>query len=151
MANTLSAPTLSKGARSAWVSVLQQMLVNIGIPLPKYGVDGDFGDETRNAVIQFQDIIGLASDGVVGDLTWSYLYQVQSGDAKTVIQAKANNVKSTTPTLPAPGTVEGKVPPSPQLGGVLEKVDWKTVAVVGGATLLVLTLLFPQKKSRRKK
>ena len=37
--------------------------------LPKYGIDGDYGSETLNAVKAFQRAHGLESDGVVGKLT----------------------------------------------------------------------------------
>ena len=41
--------------------------------LPKYGVDGDFGNETLEAVKQFQKDWGLTADGVVGEKTWAML------------------------------------------------------------------------------
>jgi peptidoglycan hydrolase-like protein with peptidoglycan-binding domain len=33
-------------------------------------IDGDFGDMTHNATIEYQKASGLDADGVVGDLTW---------------------------------------------------------------------------------
>ena len=38
------------------------------------GVDGSFGNNTKNAVIAFQNKEGLSADGVVGANTWSGLY-----------------------------------------------------------------------------
>lgn len=38
-------------------------------PLPEYGVDGEFGSETRRAVVRFQESVGFADeevDGVIG-------------------------------------------------------------------------------------
>ena len=46
--------------------------------IPKiYPVDGVFGRETENAVIEFQRIFNLATDGIVGNDTWykiEYIY-----------------------------------------------------------------------------
>ena len=47
-------PTLQKGSRGAQVKLLQQNLLSLGYKLPRYGADGDYGDETRSAVIAFQ-------------------------------------------------------------------------------------------------
>ena len=47
-------PTLRKGSRGAQVKLLQQNLLSLGYKLPRYGADGDYGDETRSAVIAFQ-------------------------------------------------------------------------------------------------
>lgn len=45
--------------------------------LSKHGhhitTDGDFGEKTRNAVLQFQAANGLKADGVIGDKTWKAL------------------------------------------------------------------------------
>ena len=54
------------------VTKLQQALVNIGIQLPKFGIDGKYNDETRNAVIEFQQKAGMSEqewDGIVGRKT----------------------------------------------------------------------------------
>ncbi|MEU6972223.1 peptidoglycan-binding domain-containing protein [Kitasatospora aureofaciens] len=36
-------------------------------------IDGDFGPQTQNAVIDFQKCVGLKPDGIVGPNTWSQL------------------------------------------------------------------------------
>ena len=54
------------------VTKLQQALVNVGIQLPKFGIDGKYGNETRNAVIEFQQKSGMSEqewDGIVGRKT----------------------------------------------------------------------------------
>jgi hypothetical protein len=54
------------------VTKLQQALVNVGIQLPEFGVDGKYGDETRKAVIEFQQKAGMSErewDGIVGRKT----------------------------------------------------------------------------------
>ncbi|SNT39757.1 Putative peptidoglycan binding domain-containing protein [Bacillus sp. OK838] len=63
-------PTLRKGSRSSYVRDLQQSLKDV-----KYivGVDGIFGTQTQNVVREFQVDHNLASDGIVGPLTWAAL------------------------------------------------------------------------------
>ena len=72
---TIDGATLTKGAQGETVVTLQQRLIAHGLQLPKYGVDGDFGNETLIAVKQFQGLNGLKVDGIVGAATWSALLQ----------------------------------------------------------------------------
>lgn len=69
-------PTLRKGDKGPYVTLLQTMLLNHWYYLPKYGADGDFGNETLAAVKQFQQDWDLQVDGIVGPETWSYLKSV---------------------------------------------------------------------------
>lgn len=41
--------------------------------LPQFGADGDFGGETLQAVLNFQESHGLTVDGIVGPQTWGTL------------------------------------------------------------------------------
>lgn len=66
---TLKSSTLRKGDSGAKVVELQKLLMKHGYALPKYGADGDFGEETRQAVMAFQSIKGLVVDGLVGAKT----------------------------------------------------------------------------------
>ena len=66
-------PKLKKGDKGDAVRYLQTILLNLGYSLPKYGADGDFGNETLKAVKAFQKDWGLAEDGVVGEKTWERL------------------------------------------------------------------------------
>ena len=70
---TVKLPTLRKGSRGSYVTLLQTQLLNRGYKLPKYGADGSLGDETVAAVKQFQQDWGLTADGIVGEKTWSML------------------------------------------------------------------------------
>ena len=54
------------GRKGPEVRRIQQLLVDLGISLPKFFVDGDFKTETRNAVKEFQKRKGLVDDGRVG-------------------------------------------------------------------------------------
>jgi N-acetylmuramoyl-L-alanine amidase len=73
--NSLRLP-LKMGDRGPFVKEVQEDLIRAGFPLPKYGVDGIFGVETRNAVIAFQKRYGLRIDGLVGRETLTKLEEV---------------------------------------------------------------------------
>ena len=47
------------------------------------GLDGIFGSQTRNAVIQYQRSRGLAADGIVGCNTWRSLQENVVGTGRT--------------------------------------------------------------------
>lgn len=65
--------TLRMGDRGERVKQLQRDLMRLGYPLERYGADGIFGEETRNAVIQFQKDHGLLVDGIVGPQTLDWI------------------------------------------------------------------------------
>lgn len=66
-------PVLKRGSKGTYVRQLQQLLLDRGYKLPKYGADGDFGSETEAAVKQFQRDWGLTVDGIVGPQTLKML------------------------------------------------------------------------------
>ena len=68
-----SSTTLRKGSKGTAVTELQKLLMKHGYTLPNYGADGDFGNETLNAVKAFQEANGLEVDGAVGPITWAAL------------------------------------------------------------------------------
>lgn len=51
----------SKGDQGPTVEYWQRMLLEAGEKLPKFGADGDFGDETQNAVNSFREKQGWGS------------------------------------------------------------------------------------------
>lgn len=52
------------------VTELQNSLLELGYPLPQWGADGDYGQETTNAVIAFQTDFGYSVvDGIAGPET----------------------------------------------------------------------------------
>ncbi|SHJ35543.1 Peptidoglycan-binding (PGRP) domain of peptidoglycan hydrolases-containing protein [Tessaracoccus bendigoensis DSM 12906] len=63
-------PKLQVGASGDAVTALQRLLVARGYTV---AVDGDFGNQTRDAVKSFQSDRGLVVDGVVGSQTWPAL------------------------------------------------------------------------------
>lgn len=66
-------PTIKLGSTGEAVKRLQNLLISRGYSLPKYGADGDFGKETKDAVERFQKIAELTVDGIVGKKTWAAL------------------------------------------------------------------------------
>jgi len=93
--------TLSRGSKNREeVRLLQSSLLKLGYKLPKYGVDGDFGTETYDAVIKFQKDNRLEVDGIVGPKTWEKIdsllkkapeetiYTVKKGDSLSKIARK---------------------------------------------------------------
>ena len=66
-------PVLRRGASGTHVVVLQRALMTAGFPLPRWGADGSFGDETLTAVRDFQRQHAHPVDGIVGPITWRAL------------------------------------------------------------------------------
>lgn len=81
---------VSYGSQGADVKKLQELLNSKGA---KLSVDGIFGNQTQQAVKNYQKANGLAVDGIVGNNTWGALTKAQT---------------TTAPTTPAP--TETKTP-----------------------------------------
>ena len=69
----VSKPTLRKGSKGEYVTLLQTQLIQMGYDLSPYGADGSFGNKTLEAVKAYQRDNGLEPDGVVGPRTWAAL------------------------------------------------------------------------------
>jgi peptidoglycan hydrolase-like protein with peptidoglycan-binding domain len=68
-ASAAAHPSLRVGSHGSQVLALQQRLTSLGYWLG--GLDGAFGDLTRQAVVAIQKVAGLSRDGICGPLTWS--------------------------------------------------------------------------------
>lgn len=75
--------TLRIGASGPLVGVLQATLNNMGYY--KGELDSAFGNQTRRAVVLFQQNAGLYADGVVGNSTWRALMPSLSGYTINII------------------------------------------------------------------
>ena len=64
-----SSSCLGKGDNGPEVEQLQKNLIKLGYSCGSWGADGDFGNDTKKAVIKFQKEHGLDADGLVGPLT----------------------------------------------------------------------------------
>ena len=63
----LGSRLLRKGMEGSDVKALQEALMKLGYELPDYGADGEFGTETKNALMDFQRDEGLEVDGEYGE------------------------------------------------------------------------------------
>lgn len=66
-------PTLRRGDKGEYVTVLQTELMQRGYDLGKWGADGSYGQATETAVKAFQKDSGLTADGICGPKTWAAL------------------------------------------------------------------------------
>ena len=67
-------PMLQRGDKGEYVRALQILLIGRGYAMPKWGADGDFGEETEKALQKYQADHGLFADGVAGNLTYAKLW-----------------------------------------------------------------------------
>jgi peptidoglycan hydrolase-like protein with peptidoglycan-binding domain len=81
-------PRLDKGSNGDVVKALQMLLTN-GAPgqwnVTPQGIDGEFGPKTAAAVKAFQIWSGVATDGVVGDQTWSVSLRAANATLETEV------------------------------------------------------------------
>lgn len=77
--------TMQKGMKGKAVQQLQNNLLSLGFDIGPDGADGQFGKRTRQAVIAFQQSVGLYADGKAGALTQDLLLYVlmQRHDSST--------------------------------------------------------------------
>ena len=96
--------TIRRGSRGDDVERLQTMLNNAGYSLD---VDGIFGDNTYNAVRQYQRANGLSVDGIVGTNTWGALTGGGSGGSGSTSGVVDVTQPPTTSTTPGGNAVTG--------------------------------------------
>ena len=68
-------PTVRRGNKNKYVTLMQVKLLAKGYDLGKWGADGDFGQATEAAVKAFQRDNGLTADGICGPKTWAKLLE----------------------------------------------------------------------------
>ncbi len=69
----LGSRLLKRGMVGSDIKALQELLMQLGYVLPKYGADAKFGTETEKALRAFQKEAGLTVDGKYGDRTHAAL------------------------------------------------------------------------------
>lgn len=72
----LQIPVLKKGMKCETVGILQALLISYGYNLGDSGADDSFGAKTENALMCYQEDVGLEPDGSCGRATWSKLLGV---------------------------------------------------------------------------
>lgn len=87
--NTVKMPTLQYGSSGVYVKFLQYALNYLGYNCGT--VDGDFGNNTKNAVKNFQKAKKLTKDGIVGTQTWTAirdaLPEISKGRSGNIVRA----------------------------------------------------------------
>ncbi len=67
---------MAEGMSDSNISIIQSRLSNLGYSVGT--IDGIFGENTKNAVKQFQSSKGLTADGIVGEATWNALFNYKN-------------------------------------------------------------------------
>ena len=94
MASTYNFPTLRKGNKGDYVKALQKMLEASGYSCGKAGIDGDFGNGTETALMEFQDDHGLVPDGVAGAATWPVVIVAPNMVGDKALREKYNTLQA---------------------------------------------------------
>ena len=128
--------TLKLGSRGSRVTELQTLLQQIGYNVQP---DGVFGNATQSAVIEFQEKVGLPTDGQVGETTWKRLQEAagtKSPAASKITlgsEAAANLFAEAPPTEATSDESEEAVITSPDRGWLRWLIVLMTISVVAGA------------------
>lgn len=70
---TVTLPVIKYGDASMWVKLMQTALIGRGFNCGWYGADGEYGQQTKIGLFQFQKKMGLETDCVCGAATWKAL------------------------------------------------------------------------------
>ena len=76
----LGSRLLKRGMEGSDVKALQELLMQLGYTLSRYGADAKFGAETEKALRAFQKEAGLTVDGKYGDKTHAALMDAVADD-----------------------------------------------------------------------
>lgn len=91
-------PLIKKGSpKKIAVRAMQKLLISKGYDLGKWGIDGDFGWDTLEALKKFQKKNGLQIDGECGNYTWCCLITTKKDGSQPPILKKgisSDSVKS---------------------------------------------------------
>ena len=87
---------LSYGSHGSQVAELQELLNKNGYALD---VDGQYGNNTRQAVIDYQKKNGLDVDGIAGENTWAALTKVNTSATTGTSTGTTTPTETTTPAI----------------------------------------------------
>lgn len=103
--------------KGADVKMLQELLMQLGFELPKYGADGEYGRETAAAVIRFQGRNNLTGDGEYSADTHAALMDaIADHDA-----GEAENITPEAPQEPEETPAEPPAEPAVKMVEVISK------------------------------
>lgn len=74
---TVTLPVIEYGDASMYVKLMQTALIGRGFNCGWYGADGEYGQQTKIALFQFQQKNGLDADNICGQATWKKLLGVE--------------------------------------------------------------------------
>lgn len=103
---------LRQGSQGAEVKKLQRQLNVRLTPSPELAIDGTFGPNTFQAVLQYQRGVPIAADGIVGTQTW---YHLLKGD-KAATQPALSEPKVTAKNAPENPPQHVSIPLAPAKG-----------------------------------
>lgn len=106
-----------KGVKGDDVRWVQWMLEACSFSVGRYGIDGDFGSATLNAVLEAQRKYGLKADGIVGPLTRSAL--------KTATKENAEKPDAPAPTPPSENEKPEDEPVYQPRGKIADLSKWQ--------------------------
>lgn len=124
-----SSSVLKKGSSGSAVKTLQNKLISKGFSLPKYGADGDYGDETVSAVKALQKAAGIAVDGIYGPATAKALDSYKKPAAK-----KTTSKASGSAVVPYPGKLIRKGSRGKDVERIQRAVGVKADGIFGSGT-----------------
>ena len=73
---SVTLPVIEYGDCSMWVKLMQTALIGKGFNVGWYGADGEYGQQTKIGLYQFQQKNGLEADNICGQATWKKLLEV---------------------------------------------------------------------------
>lgn len=118
-------PVLKYGSTGDYVKELQTGLKTLGYDIGYWGVDGQFGNDTKNAVIKFQTDKKITIDGIVGNETWNALTTALSSKSKIVTKGCIVSISSNAVYY------SGKDIPA-----WVKKLNWYVLEVAGNRAVL---------------
>lgn len=118
-----------KRTPSATVARIQQALISHGFELPRFGVDGLYGPETRKSLIDFQKANNISPVGTITLQTVSALLGRHRAQTQSIPNSKSFANSGLTPT-------SGKHAAERYLGRELSNEEWELLirATAGEAT-----------------
>lgn len=73
---TLTLPVIKYGDEGLWVKLMQTALIGKGFSCGWYGADGEYGQQTKIGLFEFQKKMGLETDCVCGQATYKKLFEL---------------------------------------------------------------------------
>lgn len=126
------------------IAAVQQALVDAGYNVGPEGVDGKFGKNTRNAVLQYQRDNGIKQTGNVGPVTAGKLGVEPLTSGKPATQTQTKNAPKTTPK-PSPKTTQTQTKSGAKSDFKLPQFDFRNQVAIDNTYVARKPLPIPGK------